>query len=112
MLFRSAGKRGDQFIASEMFLLALADAKSDIGGVVRGHGLTRKALEAAITPRSKVLMLSFPTNPTGGTMTRAQLEEVAALLAQPSPDAAEDSVTSIRIDRVPISTTATTIGAS
>ncbi len=45
---KEAGKRGDQFIASEMFLLALADAKSDIGGVVRGHGLTRKALEAAI----------------------------------------------------------------
>jgi ATP-dependent Clp protease ATP-binding subunit ClpB len=45
---KEATKRGDQFIASEMFLLALADAKSDIGGVVRGHGLTRKALEAAI----------------------------------------------------------------
>ena len=45
---KEAGKRGDQFIASEMFLLALADAKSDIGGVVRGHGLTRKALEAAV----------------------------------------------------------------
>ena len=41
-------KRGDQFIASEMFLLALADAKTDLGGVVRGHGLTRKSLEAAI----------------------------------------------------------------
>ncbi len=46
---KEAGKRGDQFIASEMFLLALADAKSDIGGIVRGHGLTRKALEAAVT---------------------------------------------------------------
>ncbi|EHR71338.1 ATP-dependent chaperone ClpB [Burkholderiales bacterium JOSHI_001] len=46
---KEAGKRGDQFIASEMFLLALADSKSDLGGVVRGHGLTRKALEAAIT---------------------------------------------------------------
>ena len=45
---KEAGKRGDQFIASEMFLLALADAKSDIGGIVRGHGLTRKALTAAI----------------------------------------------------------------
>ncbi|MEO6278653.1 ATP-dependent chaperone ClpB [Roseateles sp.] len=41
-------KRGDQFIASEMFLLALADAKTDLAGVVRGHGLTRKALEGAI----------------------------------------------------------------
>jgi ATP-dependent Clp protease ATP-binding subunit ClpB len=45
---KEAGKRGDQFIASEMFLLALADAKTDLGGIVRGHGLTRKALEGAI----------------------------------------------------------------
>ncbi|MCA6216464.1 ATP-dependent chaperone ClpB [Ideonella sp. B7] len=45
---KEAMQRGDSFIASEMFLLALADAKSDLGGVVRGHGLTRKALEAAI----------------------------------------------------------------
>ena len=45
---KEASKRGDQFIASEMFLLALADSKTDIGGIVRGHGLSRKALEAAI----------------------------------------------------------------
>ena len=45
---KEASKRGDQFIAGEMFLLALADAKTDLGGIVRGHGLTRKALEAAI----------------------------------------------------------------
>jgi len=45
---KEATKRGDQFIASEMFLLAAADSKSDFGGIVRGHGLTRKALEAAV----------------------------------------------------------------
>ncbi len=45
---KEANKRGDQFISSEMFLLALADAKNDIGAIVRGHGLTRKSLEAAI----------------------------------------------------------------
>src|SRR5688500_16659902 len=45
---KEANKRGDQFITSEMFLLALADSKTDIGGVVRGHGLTRKSLEAAV----------------------------------------------------------------
>jgi ATP-dependent Clp protease ATP-binding subunit ClpB len=45
---KEAGKRGDQFIASEMFLLALADAKTDLAGIARGHGLTRKALETAI----------------------------------------------------------------
>jgi len=45
---KEASKRGDQFIASEMFLLALSDAKTDLAGIARGHGLTRKALEAAI----------------------------------------------------------------
>jgi len=45
---KEATKRGDQFIASEMFLLALSEAKTDLGGIVRGHGLTRKSLEAAI----------------------------------------------------------------
>ncbi|MBP6544289.1 MAG: AAA family ATPase, partial [Piscinibacter sp.] len=45
---KEASKRGDQFIASEMFLLALSEAKTDLAGVVRGHGLTRKGLEAAI----------------------------------------------------------------
>jgi ATP-dependent Clp protease ATP-binding subunit ClpB len=45
---KEATQRGDQFIASEMVLLALADAKSDLAAVARGHGLTRKGLEAAI----------------------------------------------------------------
>jgi len=45
---KEAGKRGDSFIASEMVLLALADAKSDLADTTRKAGLTRKALEAAI----------------------------------------------------------------
>jgi ATP-dependent Clp protease ATP-binding subunit ClpB len=45
---KEAGKRGDQFVASEMFLLALADAKTDFGGIARAHGLSRKSLETAI----------------------------------------------------------------
>ncbi|HUP09089.1 MAG TPA: ATP-dependent chaperone ClpB [Caldimonas sp.] len=45
---KEANKRGDQFIASEMFLLALAEARSAIGPLVKEHGLTKKALEAAI----------------------------------------------------------------
>ena len=42
-------KRGDEFLASEMILLALADDKSEAGKLVRENGLTRKALEAAIS---------------------------------------------------------------
>jgi ATP-dependent Clp protease ATP-binding subunit ClpB len=43
-----ATKRGDQFIASELFLQALADDKGETGRLLKDHGLTKKALEAAI----------------------------------------------------------------
>ena len=46
---KEAMKRGDEFIATEMFLLALADEKSDAGRIARENGLTRRALDAAIT---------------------------------------------------------------
>lgn len=39
-----------------------------------------EAIEQAITPRSKVLVLNFPTNPTGGTMTRAALQKIAEVV--------------------------------
>ncbi len=46
---KEAMKRGDQFIASEAFLLAVADTRQDIGRIARDNGLTRKSLESAIT---------------------------------------------------------------
>ncbi|RKT60723.1 ATP-dependent Clp protease ATP-binding subunit ClpB [Azonexus fungiphilus] len=45
---KEAQKRGDQFIASEMFLLVLCDDKGETGRIAKQHGLQRKALEAAI----------------------------------------------------------------
>jgi ATP-dependent Clp protease ATP-binding subunit ClpB len=41
-------KRGDEFVSSEMFLLALADGKTDASQAARSNGLTRKALDAAV----------------------------------------------------------------
>ena len=46
---REAQKRGDQFIASEMVLLALLDDKSEAGRAARENGMTRTALESAIS---------------------------------------------------------------
>jgi aminotransferase len=43
-----------------------------------GFRLTRAMLEAKATPRTKVLMLNFPNNPTGAVMSRADLEDIAA----------------------------------
>ena len=45
---KEAIKRNDQFIAGELFLLAVADSKADVGKIARENGLSRKALEAAI----------------------------------------------------------------
>jgi ATP-dependent Clp protease ATP-binding subunit ClpB len=45
---REAQKRKDQFIASEMFLLALADDKGEAGRLLKEQGGQRKAIEQAI----------------------------------------------------------------
>ncbi|MBI2728419.1 MAG: ATP-dependent chaperone ClpB [Polaromonas sp.] len=45
---KEAIKRNDQFIAGELFLLAVADSKSDVGKLAKENGLNRKSLEAAI----------------------------------------------------------------
>src|SRR5437899_1126783 len=45
---KEATKRGDQFIASELFLLALTDDKGETGRLLKENGGTRKALESAI----------------------------------------------------------------
>ena len=42
--------------------------------------LTPDRLRAAITPRTKLLILPYPNNPTGAIMTRDELEAVAAVL--------------------------------
>ncbi|WP_296949922.1 ATP-dependent chaperone ClpB [uncultured Massilia sp.] len=45
---RESQKRGDQFLSSEMVLLALVEDKSDAGRLARENGLTKKSLESAI----------------------------------------------------------------
>lgn len=45
---KEALQRGDQFIASELFLLALADSDTKAAKLAKEHGLSRKAIEAAI----------------------------------------------------------------
>ena len=45
---KAAQKRGDQFIASEMFLLAACDDKGETGRLLKAHGVARAPLEQAI----------------------------------------------------------------
>ncbi|MBR5136771.1 MAG: aminotransferase class I/II-fold pyridoxal phosphate-dependent enzyme [Clostridia bacterium] len=44
--------------------------------------LTAKQLREAITPKTKLLILPFPNNPTGGIMAKEDLEEIAEVLAE------------------------------
>ncbi|OGS90142.1 MAG: ATP-dependent chaperone ClpB [Gallionellales bacterium GWA2_60_18] len=45
---KEAQKRGDQFIASEMYLLALTGDKGECGRLLKTHGVARAPLETAI----------------------------------------------------------------
>lgn len=65
-------------------MVKLAEARSVIipTGIEQDFKLTPAQLEAAITPRTKVLMLCSPSNPTGSVYSREELEALAAVLAK------------------------------
>ncbi len=46
----------------------------------RGFGFDPAELERLITPRTKLLILNYPHNPTGGLLSRTELEAIAAIL--------------------------------
>ncbi|MCU0858444.1 MAG: aminotransferase class I/II-fold pyridoxal phosphate-dependent enzyme [Pontiellaceae bacterium] len=43
-----------------------------------GFKLTRARLEAKVTAKTRLLLLNFPTNPTGAVLSREELEEICA----------------------------------
>jgi aspartate aminotransferase len=45
-----------------------------------GFAFTGRDLEALLTPRTKLVYLNFPSNPTGGVATREQLAEIAGVI--------------------------------
>ena len=54
--------------------------------------LTPEALRAAITPKTKALILPYPNNPTGGVMTRQQLQAIARVLDETSVVVISDEI--------------------
>jgi aminotransferase len=86
--FRALINPGDEIIYHEPCYVSYSPSIAMAYGVpVRvscrpedGFSVTAEAIEKAITPKSKVLVLNFPTNPTGGTMTRPGLEKIAAVV--------------------------------
>jgi aspartate aminotransferase len=64
----------------DMVLLAGGDPVFVTGVETDGFKLRPEVLEAAITPRTKWLILNSPSNPTGAAYTRAELEALAQVL--------------------------------
>jgi aminotransferase len=87
LAFRAVINPGDEVIYHEPCYVSYAPGITLAGGVPMavpcraedGFSVTAAAIERRVTPRSKMLVLNFPTNPTGGTMTRAELEKIAEL---------------------------------
>jgi aminotransferase len=50
--------------------------------VENGFQVTAEAIADAITPRTKVLLIGYPNNPTGAVMSRERLNEIAAVVKQ------------------------------
>lgn len=81
---------GDEVIVVEPTFVSYAPIVSLAGGIPVSIGtnksdefkLTPSQLEQAITPKTKVLMLCFPNNPTGAYMTKEELEAIAKIVEQ------------------------------
>ncbi len=66
----------------EMVKLAEGVAVPLIGSLENDYKVTAAQLEAAITPRTKLIMYSSPCNPTGSVFSREELGAIAAVLAR------------------------------
>jgi aspartate aminotransferase len=51
-------------------------------GPAQGYKITPEQLAAAITPRSKMIFINSPSNPTGAAYTKAELQALGAVLAK------------------------------
>lgn len=78
---------GDEVLVPEPCFVANAAAVDMAGGVpVRvdtfvedGFQVTGAMLEAAVTPRTKAILINYPNNPTGAVLTRERMLEIAAV---------------------------------
>ncbi len=66
----------------DMVILADGIPVCVYGGAEQGYKITPAQLAAAITPRTKMLFLNSPSNPTGAAYSRAELQALGAVLEQ------------------------------
>ncbi|HYC56760.1 MAG TPA: aminotransferase class I/II-fold pyridoxal phosphate-dependent enzyme, partial [Candidatus Binatia bacterium] len=80
---------GDEVLIPGPYWVSYPDMAALSGGVPRfvmaseanGFLLTAAELEAALTPKTKLVILNSPSNPTGATYSEAQMAELGRVLA-------------------------------
>jgi len=90
LALRALVNPGDEVLIPEPSYVCYSPITTLCGGVVvgvetrpeDGFKLMPAALRAALTPKSKVLILSFPSNPTGAIMTREELLPIARVVEE------------------------------
>ncbi len=79
---------GDEAIIPSPTFVCYGPLVTVCGGVVKeivtteetGFRLTAEQIKAAITPKTKLLVLPYPSNPTGAILEKKDLEEIAEVL--------------------------------
>lgn len=101
---------GDEVLYHEPCYVSYAPSVTMARGVARPVVTTKEdlfalnpaALEAAVTPRTKVLMLNFPTNPTGAVAPVETLERIARICIKHNLIVLTDEIYSeLRYDGIP-----------
>ena len=90
LVFRAMIEPGDEVLIPQPSFVSyypcavMADAKPVIINlkVENEFKLTKQELIDAITPKTKILVLPFPNNPTGAVMTKEELEELVPVIIE------------------------------
>ena len=66
----------------DMVLLSDAQPVMPFAGASQGYKITARQLAAAITPKTRLVLLNSPCNPTGAAYTRAELRALGEVLLE------------------------------
>ena len=88
LAMRAICEEGDEILVPEPSYVSYAPTITLAGGTpvalkctaANDFILTPELLEAAITPRTKAVIVAYPNNPTGAVMTREQLEAIVPVI--------------------------------